>query len=287
MRLTKLLSLLLTIMIVFSFIFLFLHKIAQSSFNSSTIHITGFIYLAILIIYGWIFGTIALLLAKKENINLPILNKPNRYFVFNLLFPIVILIISITISLLIKEYQIVNMMQLYMPNIIIFNSMSFNLIFISFILVLCNIINGLITAFCVMLGGELMWRGYLLNKVKTEGFWIASLYTGILFSLWSIAPLLFGDLENIFLKIPETIMIAVLISPLMVYMRIKGRSLIVPATTYSFFVSIGSIGNFLFSPNIAVFFSSTGLLGICALLLVNFYLYTQKLPQSFLSDNLS
>jgi hypothetical protein len=272
-------------MVLFSLLFIYLHKLISSPPNASHTTFIGFTYLTSLIIYGWIFGLIAFLLAKKEHVKLPILNKPNRYLLFSTLFPLALVLISITISFIIKDHQIDTLMNTYLSKLLFFQSMLINKIVILSIAILLNIVNSLITAFCIILGTELMWHGYMLNKLKEQGFWPASFIVGILFGLWNIAHTFFGDTSHLYSKIIGIFIICMLISPLLTYIRIKSKSILVPAILYSLFSSFSSICEMIFSPYHLSLFSITGLFGIIILIFVNLYLYKKKL-NNFLQENI-
>jgi uncharacterized protein len=272
-KLSKILSVFILIVIFFAFIFLLLRNFINYPPNAQYATSIGLIYLATLIVYGWTFGAIALKWAKKENIKLPILTRPNRYFFYGIAFTLILLLITIFMSKILKDAQLSYFISSHMSSFLIFKSMTVNTIFILSFIVILNIINSLITTFCVMLGGELMWRGYLLNKLKDQGFWKASLITGTVFGIWSLAPTLFNSSSAILIKIIYVFIMCVLISPLLVYLRIKGNSVLLPAITYSLFFSFGSMGDLLFSKNHVNMFSIYGLFGIISLVLVNFYLY--------------
>ena len=67
--------------------------------------INSFIYLLFLAIYMWIPGIIAIIFAKKENIDLPIFKKPNKYLSYAIFLPIVISILAFVFGFLFAKFK--------------------------------------------------------------------------------------------------------------------------------------------------------------------------------------
>ncbi len=179
----------------------------------------------------WITGLVALFFCKREKIALPVFTKLSSiYFIAGSL-PILAGLITVTISALFTKYigfsvlshHLPHSLGPYLPKAVPLRVAIFFLL---------NYVSGITLHMLATLGEELMWRGYLWEKLKHYGLWPASVITGTLWGLWHM-PYLFILHKN-FGAMPwvgTLMMIGALISmsPILTWLRSVSNSLIVPA----------------------------------------------------------
>lgn len=185
--------------------------------------------------YMWVPGVVALIFARKEKIFLPILQRINRFFIYAALIPVALTLVTIIVSLAFGRFdptfldgfynlfQVDSLMQLsYWIKFLLF------VVFLFFM----SIVSGITLNLLFSLGEELMWRGYLLEKMRHLGLWRASLYIGLIWGLWH-APIIILWKHNYasFPILGPIWMIAftLLLTPIMIFLREKGKSILVPA----------------------------------------------------------
>lgn len=97
-------------------------------------------------------------------------------------------------------------------------------------------INGTTVRMIFTLGQELMWRGYLWEKLKTLGKGKASLLIGLISGLW-YAPitvvLAYPYLEHPLFVFMLTVATAVALSPILTDFRIRGEAIMAPAAFHA------------------------------------------------------
>lgn len=137
--------------------------------------------IGILSIVMWIPGLLALFLSHKENINLPIFSKPNRFFFVAPLWILVLGFISFWIS-----FPFIDLRFPFFPEM----DMEKKVFIVSGFLVVAYILS-LSTNMLFSLGEELYWRGYLWTKLKELGTFKALSIIGIAWGLWHFPLILF------------------------------------------------------------------------------------------------
>jgi len=178
--------------------------------------------------YVWSPGLIGLYFARKEGIALPIFSKLNKWFY---LIPLIALLVGgfgLLASILFNGAQTVNP-EFSSGSIgwIIGNTLLFLFIGFGFILILLCFI---------FLGGELYWRGYFWEKVKSRRPLNMIFLTALIWSLWQLPPsLYFNRLNGIPLGISflGVFVLNFVLSPVLTFFRLKTKSIFGAAYAYS------------------------------------------------------
>jgi membrane protease YdiL (CAAX protease family) len=145
-------------------------------------------YLALGVLYMWAPGLVALLFARREGIRLPLAFRPNRYWLFAWLFPVPLTLLSVLLSLPFGAYR--GLAWTFpegpppLPEPLLLA-----------LVLLQGLVAGATANLLAALGEELMWRGYLWERVRERGFWPATLEIGFHWGLWH-APLILLDLRG-------------------------------------------------------------------------------------------
>jgi|GEM_PF-1047217 len=231
-------------------------------------------------IYMWIPGVFALVYMKKENIRCKVLQKPTKYVAFALAVPLALCALGIVATLPFGTFSVQEALGAARAYHINFGSTSVDLLALFATLYVVAAVASVTINFAVALGEELFWRGYLWEKLKSQGFWKASLYIGLLWGVWH-APIimLFGMNypEHRYVGVIWMVVGSVLLSPLMLYFRLQDKSLMAPTILH------GMINAFL--PLSVVFFPTSsellraplGVAGFIALLVVNVCLLLSRI----------
>lgn len=123
------------------------------------------------------------------------------------------------------------------------------------------------------LGGELMWRGYLFEKVKHLGLLPASLLIGLLWGIWN-APfvILIGSIYpgDRWIGAIAVIPICLALSPLLCAQRFRGHPIIVPTVLYATLYLSSKLALKLFDGANPLYLGLHGLTGFLILIVVSF-----------------
>jgi membrane protease YdiL (CAAX protease family) len=176
--------------------------------------------LALGVLYMWAPGLVALLFARREGVRLPLAFRPNPYWLFAWLFPVPLTLLSVLLSLPFGAYR---GLAWAFPE----NSPPLPEPLLLVLALFQGMVAGATVNLLVALGEELMWRGYLWERVRERGFWPATLEIGFHWGLWH-APLilLFGHNypNERLLGVPMMILFTLLLTPALLYVREKGGS---------------------------------------------------------------
>lgn len=228
--------------------------------------------LAFALAYMWGPGVSALYFARRQGLRLPILGRPNRYWLWAWLLPPFWVGLSVLLSLPLAPWQGFGPLKAAaggplsaLPDPIfllllllqaLFAAASVNLVF--------------------ALGEELFWRGYLWERLRDQGLWPASLTIGLLWGLWH-APLvlLFGydyprhRLAGVFFLVALT----TLLTPAHLWVRERGGSLIPAALLHGGLNAVAGLPLLLFASGDL----TTGLTGLPGLaILAGFNLWLRR-----------
>lgn len=206
----------------------------------------------------WIPGVFAIIYAKKNGLKL--FTKPNKLYLIGGLLPLVIGGMTFVISLLFGEHQVTGNASLPHPFLFIFVALA----------------AGFTINMGVALGEELMWRGLLVEKLKSQTLLKASLVIGVLWGIWHVPlVLLVGHNYSIHRGIGLFLMLGVTVSmtPLMVILRLKGRSVLVPAVFHGTINALGPYLILLFKEPSPLLVGIQGISGIVTFSLLNSYLF--------------
>ena len=127
------------------------------------------------------------------------------------------------------------------------------------------------------LGEELGWRGYLLKALQGKKFLPASLIIGAVWGLWHFPLILLGHNypQHPAAGVGMMVIFCILLTPMMIYIVIKSKSVITAAIFHGTNNAIAGIAVLYLSGGNDITNGVTGIAGFIALLLVNiaFYLY--------------
>jgi len=132
-------------------------------------------------------------------------------------------------------------------------------------------------------GEELGWRGYLLKALKNKRLLPGSLIIGAVWGLWHFPLILIGHNypQHPVAGVGMMILFCILLSPLMIYIVIKSKSVITAAIFHGINNAIGGITVLYIVGGNDLINGVTGLAGFLTLLLVNivFYLYDKYITK--------
>lgn len=122
----------------------------------------------------------------------------------------------------------------------------------------------------VALGEELGWRGFLWHELNPLGFWRSSFLIGFFWGLWHLPVIVNGYNYPGHPIIGPILMIVltILISPLIGYVRLRGESVFAAAVFHGTFNAAASMVLFL-KGGTALIVGMTGVAGMLTLLLAN------------------
>ena len=124
-------------------------------------------------------------------------------------------------------------------------------------------------------GEELGWRGYLLKLLQNKKFLPVSLFTGFIWGIWHFPLILIGHNYplNPLAGIGMMTVVSILLTPIMIYIVIKSKSVITASLFHGVMNAFGGIGIFYLSGGNDLTNGLTGLAGVLALLFANMSLY--------------
>lgn len=235
-----------------------------------------------MIFIAWIPGLLAIFYAKKEGITLPILKSSGKVL-FVLALGVCTIALAFLFSLPFCMIRPVSSMKTLFPfiqySLNASNTLS-TLLFSSQVLMMLAV--SFVYYSIIAVGQELMFRGYAWEKLKTLGFWRASWLIGLIFGVWVTPIVLIGmeysapDLMCVVVRIS----ICVLVSPIMIYMRVISKGLLVPILYFGTIRSLSNLFPLLFQNADYLYLSMQGFVGIFSLLFINLILFlkTRKTP---------
>jgi len=155
------------------------------------------------------------------------------------------------------------------------------------IFLLIQIANALIAGYTINalfgLGEELGWRGYLLKALQNKKFLPVSLIIGIVWGLWHFPLILLGHNypQHPVAGVGMMLIFCILLTPMMIYIVIKSKSVITAAIFHGANNAICGITILYLSGGNDITNGVTGIAGFIALLLVNFgfYLYDKYITK--------
>lgn len=140
-------------------------------------------------------------------------------------------------------------------------------------------ISGLFSGFTInavfAFGEEIAWRGYLMKMFKGKKFLTTALWTGVIWGFWHAPLILNGHnypqhpVAGVFMMV----LFCLLLTPMLMYFRLKSGSVVVPAIMHGTFNAVVGISNLLVTPANDLLYGGPGLAGMIVLLLVNVILY--------------
>ncbi|MEI6241903.1 MAG: CPBP family intramembrane glutamic endopeptidase [Chlamydiota bacterium] len=236
----------------------------------------SFFFLLLIAGFMWIPGITALIFSKKENIYLPIFKKPGKYILYACFVPVAITLLSFLISFLFAPFQPMDLSNPNLAKLCFFTSPTWNYFILGAITLFSGILIGGTVNILTTLGEELMWRGYLFEKLKHVGFWKSSSIIGILWGLWHVPLIVLIGLNYPHHPILGSfwmIIGTVLLSPVMQYLRLKGGSILLTCIFHGIFNRTAALSLIFFVNANQLLVGPVGISGFIALGMVNMVLY--------------
>ena len=150
-----------------------------------------------------------------------------------------------------------------------------NIWVIMFIAVISGLLSGITTNAVFAFGEEIAWRGFLMKEFKGQKFLVAALWIGIIWGLWHAPLILNGHnypqhpVAGVFMMVP----FCLLLTPMLMYFRQKGGSVIVPAIMHGTFNAVAGLSAFVVTPANDLLYGAAGLAGFIVLLIMDVFLY--------------
>ena len=146
---------------------------------------------------------------------------------------------------------------------------------IMLIAVISGLLSGITTNAVFAFGEEIAWRGFLMKEFKGQKFLVVVLWIGIIWGLWHAPLILNGHnypqhpMAGVFMMVP----FCLLLTPMLMYFRQKGGSVIVPAIMHGTFNAIAGLSAFVVTPANDLLYGAAGLAGFIVLLIMDVFLY--------------
>ena len=132
-------------------------------------------------------------------------------------------------------------------------------------------------------GEEFGWRGYLLRALKNKKLLPVSLIIGVVWGLWHFPLILIGHNypQHPVAGVGMMMIFCILLSPMMIYIVIKSKSVITAAILHGSNNAIAGISIMYLTGGNDLTNGLTGIAGFIALLLVNlaFYIYDRYITK--------
>lgn len=202
---------------------------------------------------------VALFFAKKEGIRLKIFQKPDWTMVHTVLLAIGIYCLAVVVSIPYNEFKKAQNFS-FIGTLSAIGEMLFSSII--FLPLIC-------------LGEEVLWRGYLHEKLKHLGIFKASMLIGTIWGIWHVPMILMGHNFPGFPLLGPLFMCLLCIagSPLFFWVREQGKSLLVPALLHATLNGFSTLSLFLFKDPNNPFLSGNNGVGVLVIWsLVSFWL---------------
>jgi membrane protease YdiL (CAAX protease family) len=199
----------------------------------------------------------------------------NWWWLVAAIVPIILAFLALSISLLFPNVSysalVVQQVSHYSP----------------FVFALIQILNSLIAGCTInaifAFGEELGWRGYLVKALQDKWFLLVSLIIGAVWGVWHFPLILMGQnypqhpAAGVFMMI----VFCILLTPMMIYLVIKAKSVIVAAIFHGVLNAIGGIALVYLAGGNDLTNGITGLAGFIVLLLANiaFYLFDKHIAK--------
>ncbi len=249
-------------------------------------------FIILVLIISYLFGFSVIFLKNR-------IVFPQNFFT---IFPIIYMYIPIFIVLIVEKYifheslkgfgryfkfNIYILLAIVIPIILIFLSLFSSLIFKDtnlnlnyfkpdyiLLLIFQGIIIGSTINALVALGEEFGWRGYLLKNLMHLGFYKSSLIIGFVWGIWHAPVILLGlnYPDHRFLGVFMMIIFCILLTPIMVYLTLKSKSIITPSIFHGVLNAFGGLHLILLIGGSDLTIGITGLAGFIVLIIFNIFL---------------
>lgn len=150
-------------------------------------------------------------------------------------------------------------------------------------LLISGMIAGITVNAVAAFGEEFGWRGFLLKQYSFLGFWKMSLAIGIIWGLWHAPLILMGYNypQNPVLGVFMMTIFTTLFTPLIVYVRIRSKSVIAAAIMHGTLNGTAGISFLFVSGGTDLTMGIMGLAGFMAMIIMNLIvvLYDRKISR--------
>lgn len=143
------------------------------------------------------------------------------------------------------------------------------------ITVVSGLMSGITINAVFALGEEIAWRGFLLKEFKGKKFLVVALWIGIIWGLWHAPLILNGHNypQHPVVGVFMMVLFCLLLTPILMYFRQKGGSVIVPAIMYGTFNAVVPLCAIVVTPTNDLLYGAAGLAGFIVLLIMDVFLY--------------
>lgn len=146
-------------------------------------------------------------------------------------------------------------------------------------IIVITIISGLIAGITInaafAFGEEIAWRGFMMQLFRGKKFLATALWTGVIWGVWHAPLILNGHnypqhpVAGVFMMV----VLCILLTPILMYFRIKSRSVIVPTIMHGTMNAVAGLSMLLVTPANDLLYGCAGLAGMITLLLINIFIY--------------
>jgi membrane protease YdiL (CAAX protease family) len=221
---------------------------------------------------------------EKPFRNLSISFKLNRWFIMAGIIPIIYSFMALGINLLFPNVSFSTSYEGFLSRLpaeqveIAKQQLSR---FPPVIFVLIQILNSILAGYTINtifgFGEELGWRGHLLKSLNNKKLLLASLIIGVVWGLWHFPLILLGHNypQHPVAGVGLMVIFCILLTPMMIYIVIKSKSVITASILHGVNNAIGGITVIYVAGGNDIINGITGIAGFITLLLMNivFYLY--------------
>jgi len=213
----------------------------------------------------WLPGLVALVFARRENIKLLMFGWPSRAYFLSSFKAIFIWGLIVLFSIPFANYVGFESLRGSLPNAINMLLSPYFEITISSIFIVQSIFFGLTINAVAALGEELMWRGYLWEKMKHLGFVKASLIIGVIWGAWHVPMVILvghNYPDSPWLGALLMVGVSVALTPLLTYYRARGFSVVPVAVFHGTVNATGGFAELLFDKPNPLVVGDTGLVAL-------------------------
>jgi membrane protease YdiL (CAAX protease family) len=155
------------------------------------------------------------------------------------------------------------------------------------IFLLIQLLNAIIAGYTInalfAFGEELGWRGYLLKALQNKKLLPASLIIGTVWGLWHFPLILIGHNypQHPVIGVGMMIIFCILLTPVMIYIVIKSKSVITAAIFHGSLNAIAGIGILYLVGGNDLTNGTTGIAGFAVMLFINllFFIYDKYITK--------
>ncbi len=221
----------------------------------------------VILVYMWVPGILALFFYRREKRTIPFRTHRHRGYFYAGLLPILLIFLTILMSLPFFERRSVEGLQTVLPFFLRTQDIRLFFVFFFTYAIFMALLSGYGINLFICLGQELMWRGYLWDKLRIFGFWKASSAIGFFWGLW-YAPLVLTGWnypDHPYKGILAMILFCVLLTPLLLYSRMTTKSVVAPSIFHGVMNAFSGTGVYLFYSPDHLRVGFAGLFGLAVL----------------------